>query len=471
MNLTGIVLSFNFLLLAFSAHSSLPPIKIHITVNGYTSGTARLIGFNGDQNYLADTAAIDVNGSMRFSKSEAFTAGLYYLTLPDAVNFQILIDGETAFSLKTAKSDPIGAMQVTGSLNNELMYRNMKFQRALEPKFSAVHNQLLKTSRGTPEYQELKIQENQILAERNEEIESYRKNYPDALFTKFKLGGQNPTVGEYLRPDGVMDTTLQVYVFRSHYWDDFDFKDARLLHTPVFFNKIKAYTQQLTAQNPDSIIASADALIDRSLVNKEMFQFAANWIALQYKPGQTPLMDGEAVYSHLILKYFTPKQAFWSDSLEIKALREQAQNMRQSLIGMKGKDVWGKDKNGALRSMYQLKAPAATILFIYNPDCEHCQDQTPVLRKVYDAWKSRGVEVFSIASQADEAKWRAFGPKYGVNWTDVRDPDYQSRYPEKYYIDNTPEIYVLDKDKIIVAKNLKADQLPDILTATLSAAK
>ena len=107
---------------------------------------------------------------------------------------------------------------------------------------------------------------------------------------------------------------------------------------------------------------------------------------------------------------------------------------------------------------------------LLRPDCEHCQDQTPVVRKVYDAWKSRGVEVFSIASQADEAKWRAFGPKYGVNWTDVRDPDYQSRYPEKYYIDNTPEIYVLDKDKIIVAKNLKADQLPDILTATLGAA-
>ena len=154
---------------------------------------------------------------------------------------------------------------------------------------------------------------------------------------------------------------------------------------------------QLTAQNPDSIIASADALIDRTLGNKQAFKFAANWIALQYKPTQTKLMDGEAVYSHLILKYFNRETAFWSDSTEINNVRADAANMRSSLLGMKGKDVWGKDKEGVLRSMYQLKAPV-TVLFIYNPDCEHCQEQTPKLRQLYDQYKQYNFEIIGFPS-------------------------------------------------------------------------
>ena len=453
--------------LFLSTHPHHPPVNIQITVEGLTAGTAKLVGVNGDQNYLADTAKIGPNGQINLSKAEPYRSGLYFLVLPDNSNIQFLVDKDLSFSLKTTKTDVVGAMQVEGSIDNQLFYENLKFQKTLEPKFNAIHAKLLATQRGTPEYQDLKAQEDKMLGERNAQLDGYRKNYPNTLFTKFKIAGQNPNVGEYLRPDGVMDTTLQVFVFRSHYWDDFDFSDDCLMRTPVLHNKLKAFMLQLTAQNPDSINASADVIIDKSLKNKELFKFISNWIALQYKPTQTALMDGEAVYSHIILKYFTKERAFWSDSAEIKGLRDQANNMRFSLIGMKGKDVWGTDKAGVRRSLYQNKA-AATILFIYNPDCEHCQEQTPKLRQVYDQYKSRGVEVFAIASQTDEAKWKAFGPKYGVNWTDVRDPNFQSNYHIKYYIDITPEIYVLNKEYIIVAKNLKPDQLPEILDNALA---
>ena len=48
-----------------------------------------------------------------------------------------------------------------------------------------------------------------------------------------------------------------------------------------------------------------------------------------------------------------------------------------------------------------------------------------------------------------------------MNWTDVYDPALESRFHEKYFVDITPELYVLDKNNIIIGKNLKPEPLPE----------
>ncbi|MFN8331873.1 MAG: hypothetical protein U0T81_11765 [Saprospiraceae bacterium] len=44
----------------------------------------------------------------------------------------------------------------------------------------------------------------------------------------------------------------------------FDFQDERLLYTPVIASKIEPYMNDLTMQNPDSLIAPTNILIDKS---------------------------------------------------------------------------------------------------------------------------------------------------------------------------------------------------------------
>jgi peroxiredoxin len=260
-----------------------------------------------------------------------------------------------------------------------------------------------------------------------------------------------------------MDSTKTMANYRYDWWNDVDFTDERIIRTPVFFNKMKKYVTELTYQIPDSVIPAADYFIDKTLGNKEIFNIASNWTAYQYKPGITKVMDGEAIYSHIILKYFTPERAYWLKPEELKNMRESAQNMRASLIGMVGKDVQAKDKNGVMRSIYDIKTPFK-VIYIYTPQCEHCQEETPRLRKVYDAWKSRGLEIFSIVmNPRDREEWQNFAQKYQVNWIDVSDPSVSSRYHEKYHIDITPELYLLDKNNRIIAKNLKPEQLPEFL--------
>ena len=467
MNIFRILL---FVILSFPSIYAQKTTTVSFKIDGYTEGGVQLIGVFGDANYLADSAKISKDGSIQFTNKAGYTDGLFYLLLPDQTNFQFLIANGENFMLKTKKGDFINAMQVENSLENQLFFENQKFQLAIEQKFNAIGQELKKYVPGSPKYDSYRKEQQQLIDERDANILDLKKKYPAALLTKFKIAGQNPRLRYTYRENGTLDSSQTMINYQMDWWNDFDFTDKRLLHTPVFFNKLKKFVMELTSQHPDSVMKAADYIIDKTAVNKDFFNFALNWITYEFKPGKGKLMDSDAVYAHLILKYYLPENSamIGQSVADIESMRKSAKEMQCSLIGMVGQYVKAKDIKGEFKSIYGLNA-LLTVVFIYNPDCEHCQEEAPKLRMVYDQWKSRGVEVYSIAANAkNREEWQKFVKNYGVNWTDVWDPELKSRFHEKYYVDNTPECYVLDKNHKIIAKNLKPHQLPEIFQRELA---
>ena len=80
---------------------------------------------------------------------------------------------------------------------------------------------------------------------------------------------------------------------------------------------------------------------------------------------------------------------------------------------------------------------------------------------MYQKWKDRGVDFYGIGVNTKDEEWRAFVKKSGFTFTNVFDSTNRAIYA-KYFVDNTPELYVLNKDRTIVGKNLKAEQLETI---------
>jgi hypothetical protein len=73
---------------------------------------------------------------------------------------------------------------------------------------------------------------------------------------------------------------------------------------------------------------------------------------------------------------------------------------------------------------------------------------------------------FGIAVSTTDAEWKAFVKEKGFTFTNVFDPTNRAIYA-KYFVDITPEIYVLNKDRIIVGKNLHPNQLDTIFEREL----
>ena len=453
----------------FAQKSKTDSTLIDVTIEGIQAGPVRLVGNYGDQNYLADSTGADAKGHFILRREKPLPAGFYYFLLPGQKSFSILIDRDQRMTLRAKADDINNTMQASGALNTELLYRNIKFQSAQEPELNQISQTLRKFPPSSPEYVQAKARQTQLVGERKAHLDEIFKNYPDAFFTKFKIAGQNPEWPEFRKTNGDLDTLRNLLYYREHFWDGVDFTDDRLLSTPVIFNKLKRYITELVPQQPDSIIKVADPLVQRVLPYKEYFKFFVNWIGLNYENGKTKVMDGEAVYVYMIDKYITPERAFWDTPENVEKLRKKVWEMQASLLGRKGQDVQAQDVNGVYRSLYESTAPIV-VVFMFSPDCEHCQKQAPEIERIYNAWKDRGVDFFGIAVNTTEPEWKAFVKKHNFTFTNVFDPTNKAIYA-KYYVDITPELYILNKDRIIVGKNLVAEQLETMFERELKKLK
>ncbi len=444
---------------------------IEAQIEGVPAGKTRLVGIFGDRNYIADSAVVDATGRFEIRRKNLLPAGFYTFLLPGGnKNFSILIDKDQRFFLRANVADLGGTMQIMGSVNTALFYDNYRFQAKQDPEL----NQLAEAMRGkpesSPEYQKAKERQTQILDERKKHLDDIYKNNPDAFFTKFKMAGQNPDLTYPRKANGDLDTMRQLMHYRAHFWDNVDFNDGRLLYTPVIGNKLRRYIKEMTPQNRDSIIPVADALIRRVMPYKPYFQFFSNWIAMQYENTKTTVMDGEAVYVHIIKNFFKPELAFWDKPENLEKLQKHAWEMEASLMGKKGPDVRAKDVlTGTEKSIYEITAPLV-VVFMFSPDCEHCQKDAPQIQEIARNWKARGVEFFGIGVSTTEEELKPFIKKHGFQFPVVFDPTNRAIYA-KYFVDITPELYILNKDRIIVAKNLHAEQLEEAFQRELKKMK
>ncbi|PHI19150.1 DUF5106 domain-containing protein [Lewinellaceae bacterium SD302] len=353
-------------------------------------------------------------------------------------------------------------MAVDGSRANELFYDTRRFEVNLQPQIKAANQKLNGLAANTPEREAAQKELDELLARRKQYLEELFANNQDNFYARFKRAGQNPEIRKDLTlPDGSPDNEAQVAAYRKDFWSNVDFNDTALLRTPVVFNKLKRYMEELTPRNADAVKESADDLLQRVIDKPEYLRYFANWITLKYEPGKTNLMDGEAVYVHMIQNYFTPELAFWSDSMTIYGLQQRAGEMAQSLKGQPGPNITVNDINGNPRTLYDEQAPYL-IVYLYNPTCEHCIEQTP---KVRDFVKSRNGEVglYAIAIDTEEKAWKKFVQEYGMSeFTNVYDPTNRAIY-KTYYVDHTPELYLLNPDREIIGKNLKAGQVAEVI--------
>jgi peroxiredoxin len=438
-------------------------LRIEVVVNGAPNDMIKLLGVYGNQNFLIDSAKGDANGNYVFEADSAFPAGFYYAMLvSDNSFFQLLLDKDQEFKLETRKGDLVNSMKVEGCLDNELLYKNLKFEGEFNNRLQPVSDQLATLSPGTPAYNELKAKQDAMVKERVDHVQWFSFNHPNSFFTKFKLSGQNPELTYPKLPNGEVDQVAQVYQYRRAFFDNVDFASESTLRTPVFANKLRKYIRELTPQQADSLIKYSDELIAKTKANRELFKFTINWIALEYKTPKT--MGTEALYVHLIDAYWTPETAFWSNPEEIKGLRGEISLMKPSLIGKIAQDVQATNEKEESVSIYGMKSPIK-VIFIYSYDCEHCQKETPDMVKVYNEWKNRGLDVFALCTDKDKSKWLDFVRKNNMTFHNAFDPERKSRYDRKYHIDITPELYVLDRNNKIIASNLSPAQLPEFLEA------
>jgi thiol-disulfide isomerase/thioredoxin len=124
------------------------------------------------------------------------------------------------------------------------------------------------------------------------------------------------------------------------------------------------------------------------------------------------------------------------------------------------------DSTDNYQSLYAVNSPY-TILYFWDPDCGHCKKATPKVKAFYDKVKTKGVQVYAACTEVEMDKWRKYIRENNLDWINVADPKLQNNFRHEFDVTTTPQIFILDKDKKIMAKKIDEDTMEKILSKEL----
>jgi hypothetical protein len=90
----------------------------------------------------------------------------------------------------------------------------------------------------------------------------------------------------------------------------------------------------------------------------------------------------------------------------------------------------------------------------------------PKVKEFYDQYKDElKLGMYAVGTQTEDKRqaWLDFIKEKQLNWINVCDPEQKTAYKYLYDIYSTPVIYILDKDKKIIAKRLEIDVVGDFI--------
>ncbi len=447
--------------LSVTGYSQKPGYQIIVHIPAMKDTPCYLANYYGDKQYIQDTVRSDVNGTVVFEGRMSLPGGIYLFVFPDKRYFEMLVDKEQHFTMETIWDDPINNMKIKGSKDNEQFYDYLKFAVQLQKKSMELQEKLktaASKSDSTAISEELKKSDEQMSGYRN----NFLQQYPETFLAKIFRTLPEPEIPKEIPtlPNGRKDSTYAYRYYKSHYFDNVDFADRRLLRTPLFAPKVEKYMNVLTPQIPDSINVSAEYVVEKAKSDSEVFKYVLWWITYNYETSKVMGMD--EVFVHMVEKYYMTGQAYWLDSAQQVKIIDRARKIAPNIIGNTAPELALKDTLGQWQILSKVPAKY-TILVFWDPDCGHCQKEIPKVKEVYDKWKTKGVKVYAVDIEVDEAKWKKFIREKNLDWINVNDVNHQSNFRQLYDIYSTPVIYILDDKKVIRAKRIGAEQIDEFL--------
>ena len=439
--------------------------NITIKIDGYDQPVLSLANNLLDKQYIVDTARVNDRGEYVFrSDTNALPPGIYLVVLaPDNQYFQMLIsdDGDQEFKLATSIKD-MGTVKVTGSTENKLFYDYLSYLGARQEASQPLREQLADTSLTDAAREQLVAEMDAISAEVAAHQQAIVKKNPDAFVSAIIQTNAANAPPEFPEiTDEEARNAAKLAWLQEHYFDKIDLRDDRLLRTPFLLNRIEYFVDKLFIPHPDTISQAIDKVLGRMDPTSELFKYYV--VHFINKAAASKIVGMDAVYVHMVDNYYTNGKAYWADDESLATMKENADKTRPLLLGKVAPDMQMKRRDGTPVTLHEVDAKY-TILYFWQFECGSCKKATPVMAEVYEKWHPKGVEIFSVCTRQNviDQCWNYVDEKKIGDW--LHATDRYMRFYRDYDIKQTPMIYVLDKDKVILSKRIGATQLDELLT-------
>ena len=439
--------------------------RIEVVLNSYKGDTLKLGYYFGKAQYLKDTAII-AEGKFVFEGPDSLAPGVYLLVIPPDNKFiHVLVpEDDQKFSLTVDMNNIVSTAKFKGSKENEIYYTYLTELDAKRPRADTLRKLVTTDSLNKATYQkELDAIDEYVRKIQNDII----AKYPESMTAMLIRANQEVKFPEYPELSEADRKQKQFEYYRQHYFDNFDLADKRAMRSGLMQTKIDFYTQKLSYPMPDSQIIAIDYLLKKLEKNAEAFQYYL--ATFLNDAAKSKRMGMDAVYVHLIDKYYAAGKAPWTEEEQLNKLKAQAASIRPTLIGEIAPNINLLTEAGEPVSIHGIYSPY-TVLFFWDPECGHCKKTIPFVVDFYNQYKEKGVKVLAICTKTGEDItdcWTMAKEKGMDIFVNAADQFLRSRYKSIYDVKTTPQIFILDKDKKILVKKIAGEDLKTVMDELL----
>lgn len=225
-----------------------------------------------------------------------------------------------------------------------------------------------------------------------------------------------------------------------------DFTDGRICHSVSgFYFFAHKYLTSDSLESVAEIITEVDTILTRAAHGgHHQCAMYAGWLFNIFD------LTGDPYYEPVLLHIYDTYDRGWIPEDRERRIKRQMDRIRKLAPGAQIPELTAYDINGKQHSTNEIETKY-TILWFWDPDCDHCQEETPILHDIYQKEADNlNFEVFAVEVNDDYDRWKAFSEKHGLgDWINLSTSMGETSvdYIEYFDIVTTPVILLIDNEK------------------------
>lgn len=235
------------------------------------------------------------------------------------------------------------------------------------------------------------------------------------------------------------------------------YETAALCHN-LFIRSLERYFKHFhNEKNEASDIEFMDGVMLRSGGNEEVDAFLFKYLLdkmLGYK--------NESGLSHLLSHYAQDCAESHANQSQtdmlVKALNEVAPGKKVHSLSLP--DIQGKGI-----SLHEVcKKNDMTLMLFWKSSCNHCEEFKPILRKLYDQYHQKGLEVYAVSIDKEKVEWENYVKAHPQPWKDTfLAYDKRKEFNQYFPVPSTPTLIALDKEGKVITRLIVRGKIEDYL--------